>query len=56
MSEWKAAVNRMQTAGFEPVVAFNPYWDRNRVTFEDPYGYRVVLQHARWIDTTPRER
>ena len=35
-------------AGFEPVSAFNPYWDREGVTFEDPDGYRVVLQKAAW--------
>jgi catechol 2,3-dioxygenase-like lactoylglutathione lyase family enzyme len=26
--EWRAAVERMKRAGFEPVAAFNPYWDR----------------------------
>jgi catechol 2,3-dioxygenase-like lactoylglutathione lyase family enzyme len=45
---WRAAVQRMQGAGFEPVPAFNPYWDREGVTFEDPDGYRVVLQRAAW--------
>src|SRR5438045_8543799 len=24
---WRAAVDRMKAAGFEPVAAFNPYWD-----------------------------
>jgi catechol 2,3-dioxygenase-like lactoylglutathione lyase family enzyme len=46
--EWRAAVDRMKRTGFEPVPAFNPYWDRDGATFEDPDGYRVVLQHARW--------
>jgi catechol 2,3-dioxygenase-like lactoylglutathione lyase family enzyme len=46
--EWKQAVERMRAAGFSPVPAFNPYWDRNGVTFEDPDGYRVVLQQAAW--------
>ena len=46
--DWKAAVQRMHPAGFEPVPAFNPYWDRDGVTFEDPDGYRVVLQQAAW--------
>ena len=45
---WRAAVQRMRDAGFEPVPAFNPYWDRNGATFEDPDGYRVVLQRAAW--------
>ena len=47
-SEWQAAVQRMQAAGFAPVRAFNPYWDRDGATFEDPDGYRVVLQKAAW--------
>jgi catechol 2,3-dioxygenase-like lactoylglutathione lyase family enzyme len=45
---WRAAVARMRDAGFAPVPAFNPYWDRDGVTFEDPDGYRVVLQRAAW--------
>lgn len=28
--------------------SFNPYWDRLGVTFEDPDGYRVVLQRDAW--------
>jgi catechol 2,3-dioxygenase-like lactoylglutathione lyase family enzyme len=46
--EWTEAVQRMRNAGFAPVAAFNPYWDHNGVTFEDPDGYRVVLQNATW--------
>ena len=46
--EWQAAVDRMQAAGFAAVPAFNPYWDRDGLTFEDPDGYRVVLQRAAW--------
>ena len=38
----------MRETGFQPVAAFNPYWDRDGVTFEDPDGYRVVLQCAAW--------
>lgn len=45
-AEWQAAVDRMQHAGFAPVASFNPYWDRMGLTFEDPDGYRVVLQRA----------
>jgi hypothetical protein len=45
---WKAAVQRLRDAGFDPVPSFNPYWDRNGVTFEDPDGYRIVLQKAAW--------
>ena len=46
--DWNMAVERMRTAGFSPVIAFNPYWDRDGRTFEDPDGYRVVLQHGDW--------
>ena len=45
---WEAAVRSMRNAGFEPVPAFNPYWDRNGATFEDPDGYRIVLQNSSW--------
>jgi catechol 2,3-dioxygenase-like lactoylglutathione lyase family enzyme len=47
-NEWQAAIERMRGAGFQPVPAFNPYWDRGGVTFEDPDGYRVVLQQSAW--------
>ena len=46
--DWHAAVARMAQAGFAPVAAFNPYWDRNGVTYQDADGYRVVLQNASW--------
>jgi hypothetical protein len=38
----------MRDAGFAPVSSFNPYWDRDGLTFEDPDGYRAVLQNAPW--------
>jgi catechol 2,3-dioxygenase-like lactoylglutathione lyase family enzyme len=47
-ARWQDAVERMKAAGHEPVPAFNPYWDRSGRTFEDPDGYRVVLQNASW--------
>ena len=46
--DWQTAVTRMEQAGYRPVPAFNPYWDRQGRTFEDPDGYRVVLQNAAW--------
>lgn len=46
--DWRAAVERMRSCGHEPVESFNPYWDRQGKTFEDPDGYRVVLQNAKW--------
>jgi catechol 2,3-dioxygenase-like lactoylglutathione lyase family enzyme len=47
-AEWEAAVQAMRQAGYQPTPAFNPYWDRAGLTFEDPDGYRVVLQQAAW--------
>ena len=45
---WRAAIDRMGRAGFDPVPSFNPYWDKMGRTFEDSDGYRVVLQNAEW--------
>lgn len=47
-AEWQAAVERLQTQGYAPVEAHNPYWDRQGCTFQDPDGYRIVLQNAAW--------
>ncbi len=46
--EWRRALDRFEGAGYKPVAAFNPYWDKHGATFEDPDGYRVVLQNTRW--------
>ena len=48
-TEWRTACADMETAGFRPVASFNPYWDVHGRTFEDPDGYRVVLQNASWL-------
>ena len=45
---WQAAIERMIAAGYLPVKSQNPYWDNEGKTFEDPDGYRVVLQNAAW--------
>lgn len=34
------------TDNLTEVVSFYPYWDKQGKTFEDPDGYRVVLQNA----------
>lgn len=47
--QWRALRDRMIGEGFSPVESFNPYWDRDGVTFEDPDGYRVVLQNQSWM-------
>lgn len=44
--EWLASVDRMLAAGYTAVPASNPYWDRNGLTFQDPDGYRVVLENS----------
>jgi catechol 2,3-dioxygenase-like lactoylglutathione lyase family enzyme len=46
--EWTRSVERLVALGHKPVSAFNPYWDKKGKTFEDPDGYRVVLQNASW--------
>lgn len=48
--QWRGAVARMLSAGYAPVASTNPYWDRAGRTFEDPDGYRVVLQNEAWTD------
>lgn len=45
---WESAIQRMNSQGYTTVPSFNPYWDRQGVTFEDCDGYRVVLQNADW--------
>jgi catechol 2,3-dioxygenase-like lactoylglutathione lyase family enzyme len=46
--EWLQATARMSAAGYQPVPSFNPYWDRSGQTYEDPDGYRVVIQNQSW--------
>jgi catechol 2,3-dioxygenase-like lactoylglutathione lyase family enzyme len=45
---WRQSVDRMHAAGYRSVTSSNPYWDRRGLTFEDPDGYRVVLENAEW--------
>lgn len=47
-ADWDRAVTRMKQHGYSSVDSFNPFWDRDGVTFEDNDGYRVVLQNAEW--------
>lgn len=47
-ARWRAAVERMERAGFAAVPSYNPYWDERGKTFEDPDGYRVVLEQRDW--------
>ncbi len=55
-AEWNARCASMSAAGFKQVPSFNPYWDLNGRTYEDPDGYRVVLQQTEWCpDVHPHE-
>jgi catechol 2,3-dioxygenase-like lactoylglutathione lyase family enzyme len=47
-ASWAAAVARLERRGCAPIRSLNPYWDQRGKTFEDPDGYRVVLQNAAW--------
>jgi hypothetical protein len=47
-TDWHKACASMLHAGFAEVVSFNPYWRERGRTFEDPDGYRVVLEQAAW--------
>ena len=46
--EWEEAAQRLEKLGYLPVQPFNPYWNIQGKAFEDPDGYRVVLQNAGW--------
>ncbi len=45
---WNESHRRMLGAGFKQVASFNPYWEAGGRTYEDPDGYRIVLQQAQW--------
>jgi hypothetical protein len=55
-AEWEAACAGMRVAGFREVASFNPYWEARGRTFEDPDGYRTVLQRAPWIEGEKKPR
>lgn len=48
-ADWSNAVRRVHEVGARQVPSSNPYWEEHGVTFEDPDGYRVVLQNAAWV-------
>lgn len=47
-AEWRARCASMEAAGFRRVASYNPYWEKDGRTYEDPDGYRVVLQNGEW--------
>ncbi len=49
-TEWHAACDSLAGAGFDRVASFNPYWDEAGRTFQDPDGYRIVLQREQWTN------
>ena len=46
--EWQLVCERVAESGFVCVRSLNPYWDVSGRTFEDPDGYRIVLQNSPW--------
>jgi catechol 2,3-dioxygenase-like lactoylglutathione lyase family enzyme len=46
--EWERRCGEMRAAGFRQVASFNPYWEVRGCTFEDPDGYRTVLECSDW--------
>lgn len=50
---WCRAAARLRSVGAEPVEPLNPWWKKQGLTFEDPDGYRVVLQNAPWAAAGP---
>ena len=49
----RTAINRvaarLSRLGYNPVMAENPYWRVQGLTFEDPEGWRVVLMNTSGI-------
>ena len=46
--EWQRRCESLVAVGFTEVASSNPYWSARGKTFQDPDGYRVVLQNASW--------
>ena len=44
--EWESTCHSMVAAGFMEVTPSNPYWYPRGRTYQDPDGFRVVLQNA----------
>ncbi len=45
---WEAACARIEAFGAFPVRSYNPWWDVRGRTYEDPDGYRIVLENSDW--------
>jgi catechol 2,3-dioxygenase-like lactoylglutathione lyase family enzyme len=46
--QWDALTRRIRECGIAEVPSSNPYWNQRGLTFEDPDGYRIVLENASW--------
>jgi hypothetical protein len=53
--EWQSTCDRLTENEFVRVTSLNPYWDVSGRTFEDPDGYRIVLQNAAWNGITAND-
>jgi hypothetical protein len=51
-AEWERRCGAMLRAGFREVSSVNPYWNLRGRTFQDPDGYRLVLQNEVWSGST----
>ena len=45
---WRTVVQTIEERGHASVPAHNPYWDQQGRTYEDPDGFRIVIQHGAW--------
>lgn len=45
---WQRRCDKLVAAGFKEVASFNPYWAQNGRSFEDPDGYRLVIERDAW--------
>ena len=46
---WRSRCDAMRQAGFKEIASFNPYWQKHGRTFQDPDGYRVVIEQSAWV-------
>ena len=46
--EYEHICRNMKDSGFNKVDSLNPYWDRSGSSYEDPDGYRIVIQNDIW--------
>ncbi len=47
-ADWLVAVEKIEATGASAVESLNPYWGTCGRTYEDPDGYRIVIQNASW--------